>query len=101
MGIAWSVYGDFSGFHIFTNADHAPVTADDIQSGKVHWTKLKGATRAELVYKIRAGLLLGGVDICVWPGGWTSAVLAPDDIDKTVSAFEQLLRMLEDEGELP
>ena len=100
MGIDWSVYGDFSGFHIFTNADHAPVTADDIQSGKVHWTKLKGGTRADLVYKIRAGLLLGGVDICVWPGGWTSAVLAADDIDKTAGAFERLLRMLGEEGEL-
>jgi glutamate-1-semialdehyde 2,1-aminomutase len=100
MGIGWSVYGDFSSFHIFTNAERAPVTADDIQSGKVHWAKLKAATRMDLVYKIRAGLLLGGVDICVWPGGWTSAVLAAGDIDKTVAAFEQLLRMLAEEGEV-
>ena len=76
------------------------LTAGDIQEGRVPWNKLKGATPMELIQKVRAGFLLGGVDAVGWPGGLVSGVHGGREVDQTVSAFENTLRMLADEGEL-
>jgi glutamate-1-semialdehyde 2,1-aminomutase len=98
LGIGWCVYGEFSDFHIYTNPDGASITPQDIMAGKVHWSKLKGGTPIELLHKIRAGFLCGGVDVIGWPGGVVSGVHTADDADRTISAFESLLRMLAEEG---
>src|SRR5262249_47292587 len=100
LGASWCVYGEFSDFHVFCNPGREAVSPADIQSGKVHWTKLKGATPLELLPKVRPGFLLHGVDVIGWPGGLVSAVHTMQDVDRTVTAFEKLLRMLAEEGEL-
>jgi glutamate-1-semialdehyde 2,1-aminomutase len=99
MGVDWCVYGEFSDFHLYTNPDHAAVTSADIQQGKVHWSKLKGAP-LELLQKVRAGFMLAGVDVVAWPGGLVSGVHDGRDVDQTVTAFESTLRLLGEEGEL-
>jgi hypothetical protein len=45
-------------------------------------------------------MLLQGVHLNGWPGGIVSAVHDDQDKAKTVEAFKQTLRMLEDEGEI-
>ena len=50
--------------------------------------------------KLAAGMLCGGVDVAVWPGGVVSSRHDADDVETTVTAFEGLLKMLADEGEL-
>ena len=98
-GDPWCVYGEFSAFHIFTNPKREPVSPEDIYAGKVHWSQLKGAAPVELLHKIRLGFLNAGVDVIGWPGGVVSAVHGAEDVERTVAAFESLLRVLEDEGE--
>ncbi len=65
------------------------------------WTRLKGATPVELLQKIRAGFLSGGVDLVGWPGGVVSAVHGEAEVDRTLTAFENLLGALAAEGDLP
>ncbi len=99
-GIGWCVYGEFSGFHIFPNRGPEVVTPEDIYAGKIDWRKLKGATPIALQQKIRAGMLLEGVDLIGWPGGLTSSVHTGEDVDRTLSAFEKVIDMLAEEGDL-
>ena len=100
QGSSWCAYGEFSAFHIYPNPKREPVSPDDIYAGKVHWSHLKGTTPLELQQKIRAGFLAEGVDVFYWPGGLVSGVHGAEDVDRTVSAFERVLRQLADEGEL-
>ncbi|HYM11598.1 MAG TPA: aspartate aminotransferase family protein [Bryobacterales bacterium] len=100
QGVNWCAYGEFSAFHIFCNSDPEPVSPEAIHAGRVHWSKLKGATAPELLEKIRLGFLTSGVDAVGWPGGIVSGVHNAQDIDRTVSAFEKLLAVLAEEGDL-
>jgi glutamate-1-semialdehyde 2,1-aminomutase len=95
-GVAWCVYGRFSDFHIYA----ASATPDDIYSGRIPWTALKGSVSPAFIHKIRAGFLAAGADIAGWPGGLVSGVHTHDDVDRTVSAFALLLDQLGEEGEL-
>jgi glutamate-1-semialdehyde 2,1-aminomutase len=97
-GVNWSVYGTFSAFHIFCNPGGEAISAADIDAGRVDPAKLKGATPIELLQKVRAGFLAGGVDVIGWPGGMTSAVHDGQDVDRTVTAFENLLLMIQEEA---
>ena len=100
LGCDWCVYGDFSGFHVFPNPDHEPVTPADIMAGRVDSWKLRGAASPRLQHKARAGFLYNGVDLLPWPGGLVSGVHTDEDLQRTVEAFEGLLKMLDREGEL-
>ena len=99
-GAAWCSYGEFSGFHIYCNPGREPLSPEDIYAGRVDWSRLKGATPVELQLKVRAAFLSEGIDLFYWPGGLVSGVHGPQDVDRTVSAFESVLRQLADEGEL-
>ncbi len=96
--IGWCVYGTFSGFHIFTNPDHDPVTAEQIEAGQFDFRKLKAASSAPLTQSIRLALLANGVDVMGWPGGPTSAVHTDDDLQKTAEAMKAAIGLLKDEG---
>ena len=102
VGSSWCVYGNFSNFHIFTNPDNEPVGPEDIMAGKVPWQKLKKLSGGggELPHLIRTGLICGGVDIAIWPGGLLSCRHTLQDVDRTAGAFQKLLKMLADEGRL-
>jgi glutamate-1-semialdehyde 2,1-aminomutase len=95
-GLPWCAYGQFSDFHLY-RGDASP---EDIYAGKAPWRALKGGIPLELVIKIRAGLLLHGVDVASWPGGFTSAAHTAEDAERTVAAFESTFEMLAAEGAL-
>ena len=97
---SWCAYGEFSVFHIYPNPTSEPVSSDDIYAGKVHWSRLKGSTPIELQQKVRAGFLAEGVDAFYWPGGLVSGLHGAEDVDRTLGAFERVLRQLAQEGEL-
>ena len=78
-GLPWTVQGRFSEFHI--RREDRVATAPFLQ-------------------KLRAALLLGGVDIVGWPGGLVSAAHTDEDVRLTVEAFDKALDMLAAEGEL-
>ena len=45
-------------------------------------------------------MLIHGVDLKGWRGGFVSAVHDDADVDRTIDAWRKTLRMLKDEGEL-
>ena len=100
LGARWCVYGEFSAIHIFTNPQRESITPRDILDGRIHWKTLKSGATPELVHKIRLGFLCQGVDVNGWPGGQTSAVHDGDDVDRTLVAFEKVVKQLAEEGDL-
>jgi glutamate-1-semialdehyde 2,1-aminomutase len=95
-GLPWCAYGQFSDFHLY-RGDASP---EDIHAGKISWRLLKGNIPLEIVNKIRAGLLLHGVEVASWPGGLTSSAHTDEDVARTIEAFESTFGMLADEGSL-
>src|SRR5262249_8521158 len=69
-GLKWCPYGQFSDPHLYCGN------------------------------KIRAGVLVHGVDIAAWPGGFTSTAHPDDDVAPTVAAFESTFDLLASEGAL-
>jgi hypothetical protein len=61
---------------------------------------LKAPAGRSLLMKLRLGMMIHGVELFSWPGGPTSAVHTSDDLEQTVEAFRQTLKMLREEGEL-
>ncbi|MGH7004035.1 MAG: aspartate aminotransferase family protein, partial [Alphaproteobacteria bacterium] len=98
-GIAWSVYGTFSGFHLFTNPKRRALRPHGFDPLKTDIYELKNSPD-EVVLKLRLSLLCQGVDMNGWPGGLISAVHGPAELEHTVAAFRTSLRALKDEGEL-
>lgn len=94
-GLSWCAYGLFSDFHLYCGS----ATPEEIYAGGVPWRQLKGSIRPELVHKIRAGLLLHGVDVAGWPGGVVSAAHTGEDVERTTAAFDATIEMLKAEGE--
>jgi glutamate-1-semialdehyde 2,1-aminomutase len=99
-GAPWVVYGTFSGFHIFTNPEGQAVTAADIATGRCDWRSIKAPAKPGLASKLRAGMIVHGVEIFSWPGGPTSSVHTDDDLERTVTALRGTLERLRDEGEI-
>ena len=98
-GIAWAVYGTFSGFHVFTNPHKraiAPASFDPFDFG---YAELK-ANAPGVVPKLRLAMLVNGVDITGWPGGTVSAAHTEEDLEATVTAFRASVAMLRREGEV-
>ena len=96
-GSNWVAYGEFSGFHLFTNPRNRDVPLDDIYAGKVPFEELKGSTPAVLTHQLRCGMILGGADVFPWPGGCVSATHNPHDIETTAGALKLCLKLLQSE----
>ncbi len=94
VGSNWVAYGEFSGFHLFLNPRDRSVGLDDIYAGRVPQEELKGGAPADLLHKLRCGLILGGADIFPWPGGCVSAVHTEEDVEITAAALRQTLELL-------
>jgi glutamate-1-semialdehyde 2,1-aminomutase len=93
----WVVYGEFSGFK-FLPGYQGPRPADDQfipYDGDLQ--KLAGPKNSKLFHAFRAGMLLNGVDL---PGlaGMTTAAHTVADVDRTVSAVDAALALLESAG---
>lgn len=99
-GVAWAVYGSFSGFHIFTDPQRMTVTAADIDAGRYDYRVIKAPAQRAMMTKLRLGMMVHGVELFSWPGGPTSAAHTNDDLEQTTSAFRQTLKMLRSEGDL-
>jgi glutamate-1-semialdehyde 2,1-aminomutase len=97
-GVAWAMYGEHSGFHLFTNPERRPCDPRAFDPLAVDIFELKN--NAPAATKLRLGMLNHGVDINGWPGGLISAVHDDDDLDRTLSAFRATIRDLKNEGDL-
>ncbi len=98
--VNWSVYGTFSGFHIFTNPEEGDITPEGIAEGKFDYHTLKVPPQPGLIAKLRMGMMIHGADPFVWPGGVTSTAHTDEDLNITAEAFRGALKLLKEEGEL-
>ncbi len=97
--VSWAVYGTFSGVHLFMNPDGNAVDPSDFCPESVGYEALK-TKRPDLVNKLRLAMAIHGVDLNNSPGGQVSAMHEQEDLDLTVDAFREALRMLKRDGEL-
>ena len=97
--VPWAVYGEFSGFIVFTNPKDRDITPSNFDPFAIDFEELK-SPRQSAVHKLRLAMLINGVDINGRAAGTISAVHTAEDMDKTVDAFRESIRMLRADGEL-
>jgi glutamate-1-semialdehyde 2,1-aminomutase len=98
--VPWAAYGMFSNFHIFTNPGRSafvPTRFDPLdQPAEAFFDK----SQPGLVHKFRLATMTGGVDFSGSPGGVTSATHGGAELEDTVNAVRNAVRMLKQEGEV-
>ena len=99
-GVAWAVYGTYSGFHTFLDPRGVKIRPGTFDAAALTLDDLKAQSN-DLVNKLRLALLVYGVDVNSRVGGFLSATHTEADVSHTADAFRQAVRMLRQEGELP
>ena len=98
----WVAYSDFSIFKMLPDY-HGPRPGDAVadNDGLIPYggdiTKLDEARGMKLTHAFRRGMLLNGVDL-PGLGGWLSASITEDDVEKTVEAVSTTLEALKTDG---
>lgn len=98
--VPWAAYGTFSHLHIFTNPEGAAVTPTRFDPLGQPAEILTSHRHASLVHKFRLAMTVNGVDFNSSPGGVVSATHGEAELEDTVKAVRQSLRMLKQEGEI-
>lgn len=96
-GARMVAYGDFSAIKIRPDYDGPRPDRDDFVPFDGDWRQLDQPADPELSHAFRCALLLGGVDWMGW-GGSTSMAHGAADIDRTASAFAQMVDLLREDG---
>jgi len=97
--LPWGSYGEFSGFHLFTNPGKRSVDPTAFDPMAYPFEELK-SNPPQMVHKLRLAMLVNGVDITGWPGGTITAAHGDEDLELTVAAFRESIAMLKREAEL-
>jgi glutamate-1-semialdehyde 2,1-aminomutase len=98
--VNWAVHGSWSGFHVFTNPQDAPITPRNFDASAFIPAML-GRVRGEgITTQVRLGLLVNGVDVNSGPSGVISATHGDEEMAATVDAFRTTIRALRREGAL-
>lgn len=97
--VPWAVYGNFSLFHVFVQADRPVADPFAFDPLAIPATRMKDRPK-ELIRKLRLAMLVNGVDLNPLCGGLLSATHGPAEIDQTVAAFGESLAMLRRAGDI-
>ena len=92
-GVPWVAYGTHSSFHIFLNPRRLDVMPGSFDGSEVSPDDLLYLPKP-LATRFDLAMMLGGVTMGGSPGGYVSGVMDDDDIDVTVSAVRDGIRML-------
>jgi glutamate-1-semialdehyde 2,1-aminomutase len=98
--VPWAAYGTFSMFHMFTNPDHRAIVPTRFDPLEEPAETLAGNRQAGVVHKLRLAMMTGGVDFNGSPGGIVSATHGEAELEDTLKALRNSLRMLKQEGEI-
>jgi glutamate-1-semialdehyde 2,1-aminomutase len=93
----WAVYGQRSLFHVFTNPKGLAIDAKRFDPLAIGFEGLKKTKSGAMANKLRLAMLIAGVDIMGAPGGVISATHGDREIEQTVGAFQQAVRMIKEE----
>ena len=98
--VPWAAYGMFSNFHIFTNPERSAIVPTRFDPSGVPTETFFDKRQSETVHKFRLAMMTGGVDFSGSPGGVTSATHGEAELEDTVKALRNTVRMLKQEGEI-
>ena len=98
--VKWAAYGTFSSLELFMNPERAPITPTRFNPLDHSFAALKSDRAANIVHKMRLGMMIHGVDLSSHPGGVISATHGEEELEDTVAAMRNTVRMLRAEGEL-
>ncbi|HEV2303233.1 MAG TPA: aminotransferase class III-fold pyridoxal phosphate-dependent enzyme [Stellaceae bacterium] len=98
--VPWAAYGTFSMFHIFTNPERRTIVPTRFDPFEHSDEALSGDRKASVVHKLRLAMMTAGVDLSGSPGGLASATHGEAELEDTVRALRQSVRLLREEGEL-
>jgi glutamate-1-semialdehyde 2,1-aminomutase len=98
-GLKWSIYGNYSGFHLFTNPAGRDITPHTFDALSADMEELKAQT-PRLNNRLRLAMLVNGVDLNPRLGGFASASHTAEDVAQTIAAFRESLAMIKAEGEI-
>ena len=98
--VPWAAYGMFSNFHIFTNPDRSAIVPTRFDPGQQPAESFFDKRQAAVVHKFRLAMMTGGVDFSGSPGGVISATHGEAELEDTVKALRNTVRMLKQEGEI-
>jgi glutamate-1-semialdehyde 2,1-aminomutase len=94
QNVPWAAYGTFSMFHIFTNPERIAVAPTRFDPHSLPAAMLTDRRQVGLVDKLRLAMMVNGVDLSGSPGGLVSATHEPPELEDTVRAFRESVRML-------
>ncbi len=97
-GVPWAVYGEYSLFHVFTNPNGLPIDARRFDPLALGFDGLKRSKSTALANQLRLAMLIAGVDIMGAPGGTVSAIHGEREIEQTVTAFREAVRLIAADG---
>jgi len=98
--VPWAAYGMFSNFHIFTNPDRSAIAPTRFDPFELPGESFFDKRQSGLVHKFRLATMTGGVDFSGSPGGVTSATHGEAELEDTLKALRNAVRMLKQEGEI-
>jgi glutamate-1-semialdehyde 2,1-aminomutase len=98
--VPWAAYGMFSNFHIFTNPEHRDIVPTRFDPQAVPAEAFFDKRQTGVVHKFRLAMMTGGVDFSGSPGGVISATHGEAELEDTVKALRNTVRMLRQEGEI-
>jgi glutamate-1-semialdehyde 2,1-aminomutase len=98
--VPWAAYGTFSTFHIFANPDRQSIVPTRFDPLEQSAEALAGNRQAGVVHKLRLAMMTGGVDFNGSPGGIVSATHGQPEMDDTLNALRNSIRLLKQEGEI-
>ena len=89
----WIVYGEASAFHIYMGDDRQQENSEKFCPVKLG---REGLSRQPvgIAALLRLAMNINGVDFTGWPGGLVSAVHSDVDIEQTIEAFSEALKLL-------
>jgi glutamate-1-semialdehyde 2,1-aminomutase len=93
-GVPWAVYGRGSAVHCYMNPRRRRVDPERFDPGSVPPEDLR-ARNGETVRQLRLAMMLNGVDLSPWPGGLVSAAHGAPEVEETVAAWTESLKMLQ------
>jgi glutamate-1-semialdehyde 2,1-aminomutase len=97
-GMPWAVYGQSSLFHVFTNPTGLAIDPRRFDPLTIGFDGLKRSKNAAMANTLRLAMLVAGVDIMGAPGGTVSATHGDREIEQTIEAFRQAVRMIKAQG---
>jgi len=98
LGVDVHVYGESSVINLFLGPRRHGLSLDRPPAQLDHRLLMEHPD-SDVYHRLRCALILHGVDLPLFHG-WVSAAHSDSDVEQTVRAFEEAIRLLQEEGDL-